>query len=153
MGFIFVFCCCSVHAHTHTQITSLTHDTSLRHSTSLTLTHSMGGLVVKELLARGWTSPPSSCPAQHAIAHHTIGTVFYSTPHHGTWLADVGWKLRFFGASPAKALAHVRPGRHLEVGGIRGGRCVGRGVVMWLGGCMLMCVWYVFERVVVLIHE
>lgn len=68
--------------------------------------------MVKELLARCCAA---SAPATlQAITENTIGTVFYSTPHHGTWLADVGWKLRFLGASPAAALAHIRPGRHLE---------------------------------------
>ena len=76
------------------------------------LHNSMGGLIVKELLAR--CSADSAAPTLRAMADHTVGAVFYSTPHHGTWLADVGWKLRFLGASPASALAHIRPGRHLE---------------------------------------
>lgn len=68
--------------------------------------------MVKELLARCSVdnAPQHMC----SMASQTVGTVFYSTPHHGTWLADVGWRLRFLGASPASALAHIRPGRHLE---------------------------------------
>ena len=43
------------------------------------------------------------------------GLVTYATPHFGTWLADVGWNLRYVGASPAAAVMHLKPGAHLEV--------------------------------------
>jgi hypothetical protein len=64
------------------------------------VTHSMGGLVVKEMLARGWVPPASA-----------VGLVFYSVPHAGSRLADLGWSLRFVGASPAKAVGNLTTGQ------------------------------------------
>lgn len=55
---------------------------------------SMGGLVVKKVLLQAAHAEraaafrgqdPSSAPHAH-ILDNTIGTVFYSTPHNGTWL-------------------------------------------------------------------
>lgn len=64
------------------------------------ITHSMGGLVVKEMLARSWLPPFSA-----------VGLVFYSVPHAGSRLADLGWSLRFVGASPAKAVGNLTTGQ------------------------------------------
>ncbi len=74
--------------------------------------HSMGGVLVKEMLAR---AAAAGAPAHHrALADATAGLVTYSTPHRGSWLADVGWNLRYLGASPAASVVHLKPGRHLE---------------------------------------
>jgi protein SERAC1 len=75
--------------------------------------HSMGGLLVKEMLARGLSA---KAPPHHSrLARNTRGAVFFACPHFGSWLADVGWKMRYVGASPAAAVLHLKPGRHLEV--------------------------------------
>jgi hypothetical protein len=72
----------------------------------------MGGILVKEMLAKGLAP---GAPRHHAaLAHNTAGLAFYATPHHGSWLADVGWNLRFLGASPAASVVHLKPGPHLE---------------------------------------
>ncbi|KAK9829898.1 hypothetical protein WJX72_008538 [[Myrmecia] bisecta] len=74
--------------------------------------HSMGGVLVKDLLARA-LSP--SAPAHHRrLAEATSGLVFYTCPHRGSWLADIGWNLRYVGASPAASVMHLRPGPHLD---------------------------------------
>ncbi|CAL8471570.1 g11112 [Coccomyxa elongata] len=74
--------------------------------------HSMGGILIKEMLAK---SASEGAPLHHrALLDATAGLVFYATPHHGSWLADVGWNLRFLGASPASSVVHLKPGAHLE---------------------------------------
>lgn len=74
--------------------------------------HSMGGVLVKEMLARALAV---DAPADHrALAEATAGLVTYSTPHRGSWLADIGWNLRYLGASPAASVLHLKPGKHLE---------------------------------------
>lgn len=74
---------------------------------------SMGGILIKEMLAK---SASEGAPRHHrALLDATAGLVFYATPHHGSWLADVGWNLRFLGASPASSVVHLKPGAHLEV--------------------------------------
>ena len=53
---------------------------------------SLGGVLAKELLARGLAAEPGSAGGR--IAGATAGLVTYSTPHAGSWLADWGWRLR-----------------------------------------------------------
>ena len=49
------------------------------------------------------------------MAAAAAGLVTYACPHFGSWLADVGWNLRYVGAAPAAVVSHLKPGRHLEV--------------------------------------
>lgn len=74
---------------------------------------SMGGILVKEMLVK---SMQPGAPARHArLRRQTRGLAFYATPHHGSWLADVGWNLRFLGASPAASVVHLKRGPQQEV--------------------------------------
>ena len=74
---------------------------------------SMGGILVKEMLVK---SMQPGAPALHAqLRRQTRGLAFYATPHHGSWLADVGWNLRFLGASPAASVVHLKRGPQQEV--------------------------------------
>lgn len=54
--------------------------------------HSMGGLLVKEMLAKALAEEPGS--RHHGLAATTRGVVFYGTPHFGSNLAAMGWGLR-----------------------------------------------------------
>jgi len=45
--------------------------------------HSMGGLIVKQMLLEAQADP-----ARASLAENTKGVVFYSTPHNGSWLAN-----------------------------------------------------------------
>lgn len=67
------------------------------------VSHSMGGLIVKEMLTTNKELRDACC-----------GVVFYSVPHFGSKFADWGWNLRYLGASPASAVAHLKYGPHLE---------------------------------------
>lgn len=74
---------------------------------------SMGGILVKEMLAKALSD---SAPDHHRqLAAATSGLVFYACPHLGTNLANIGWNLRYVGASPAASVVHLKPGKHLEV--------------------------------------
>ncbi len=74
---------------------------------------SMGGILVKEMLVKAMQP---GAPALHAqLRRQTRGLAFYATPHHGSWLADVGWNLRFLGASPAASVVHLKRGPQQEV--------------------------------------
>ncbi|GIL79686.1 hypothetical protein Vretifemale_8977 [Volvox reticuliferus] len=75
--------------------------------------HSMGGLLVKEMLARSMDQAAQGGP--HAsLAPSTRGIVFFGTPHFGNAMAAMGWKLRHVpGALPAPSLARLTPGPHL----------------------------------------
>ena len=56
----------------------------------------------------------SSFSPRKALAAATKGIVFYSTPHFGSSIAALGWKLRHIsGALPASAVHHLAPGPHL----------------------------------------
>lgn len=76
------------------------------------ISHSMGGLIVKEIIGRGIQK--DSPKSMRKISNACVGTVFYSVPHAGSRLADWGWTLRYIGASPSKAVAHLKTGPHLE---------------------------------------
>lgn len=47
------------------------------------------------------------------LAECTKGLIFYSTPHYGSWLADLGWTLRHVGAAPAPSIQLLKPGLYL----------------------------------------
>ena len=73
----------------------------------------MGGILVKEMLAKALSE---TAPAHHRqLAAATSGLVFYACPHLGSNLANIGWNLRYVGASPAASVVHLKPGKHLEV--------------------------------------
>ncbi|KAK9804176.1 hypothetical protein WJX73_009170 [Symbiochloris irregularis] len=74
--------------------------------------HSMGGILVKELLVKA--SQPGAPKHHERLARAVGGLVFYATPHMGSWIAAWGWNLRWLGASPAASVLHLRPGPHLE---------------------------------------
>ncbi|GLC40763.1 hypothetical protein PLESTB_000025100 [Pleodorina starrii] len=76
--------------------------------------HSMGGLLVKEMLARSMDQAAEGGGPNAALAASTRGIVFFGTPHFGNALAAMGWKLRYVpGALPAPSLARLTPGPHL----------------------------------------
>ncbi len=58
----------------------------------LFVAHSLGGIVVKELLRQSRGSQKGQARALHKIFESTIGVVFFGTPHAG---ADRGFLLRF----------------------------------------------------------
>ncbi len=74
--------------------------------------HSMGGIIVKEIIGQG--SQKDASPALRKISKASVGAVFYSVPHAGSKLADLGWTLRYLGASPSRAVAHLKTDPHLH---------------------------------------
>ncbi|KAI8470589.1 MAG: hypothetical protein J3K34DRAFT_385248 [Monoraphidium minutum] len=78
--------------------------------------HSMGGLMVKEMLSLSLDEAASGGPRAR-LAPAAKGVVFFATPHFGSPLASLGLKLRHVpGAAnaPAPAVHHLAPGPHLE---------------------------------------
>lgn len=73
--------------------------------------HSMGGILVKEMLAYSLQETSNDLAVQ--FVQNTKGLVFYSTPHHGTWLARLAVNLKHVGASPAQSLSFLKPGPYL----------------------------------------
>lgn len=73
--------------------------------------HSMGGILVKEMLAYSLRESGNEMAQQ--FVQNTKGLVFYSTPHHGTWLARLAVNLKHVGASPAQSLNFLKPGPYL----------------------------------------
>lgn len=73
----------------------------------------MGGILTKEILGKAMAA--HSPAHQKQLAASTAGLVFYACPHKGSWLADIGWTLRFVGASPAASVLHLIRGPHLDV--------------------------------------
>jgi hypothetical protein len=55
----------------------------------------------------------AAIPEASLIGERTRGVVFYACPHRGSWLAGIGWNLRFLGAAPAAPVSHLRSGPHL----------------------------------------
>eukprot|EP00878_Enallax_costatus_P030819 GHUV01033613.1.p1 GENE.GHUV01033613.1~~GHUV01033613.1.p1 ORF type:complete len:255 (+),score=41.16 GHUV01033613.1:296-1060(+) len=68
--------------------------------------------LLQEMLSQSLEEPPSSSKGRLASA--TKAVAFYSTPHFGSSMAALGWKLRHLpGASPAPSIHHLSPGPHL----------------------------------------
>jgi hypothetical protein len=96
--------------------------------------HSLGGLVVKDILARG--AALGAPPAQAALAAAATGAVFYSVPHFGSRLADWGLYLGYLGAAPAAHVPHLAThAPHLEElnAGVRAAARAGQLRVLSLG--------------------
>lgn len=73
------------------------------------ISHSMGGIIVKEMLQQAMNTS-----SFEDLISNLRGLAFISTPHHGTWLADLAWSLRHIGACPAPSLNLMKPGPYLE---------------------------------------
>ncbi|KAI9118528.1 hypothetical protein K1719_010860 [Acacia pycnantha] len=67
------------------------------------VTHSMGGLVVKQILYKAMEEK-----FDHLV-NNTIGIVFYSCPHFGSKLADVPWRMGIV-LRPAPSIGELRRG-------------------------------------------
>ncbi|XP_054791050.1 uncharacterized protein LOC129296480 isoform X2 [Prosopis cineraria] len=67
------------------------------------VTHSMGGLVVKQILYKAMEGN-----FDHLV-NNTIGIVFYSCPHFGSKLADVPWRMGIV-LRPALSVGELRRG-------------------------------------------
>ncbi|MCO5599134.1 hypothetical protein L7F22_053234 [Adiantum nelumboides] len=68
------------------------------------ITHSMGGLVVKQMLMQAGQDKKLS-----QIVKSTAGIVFYSCPHFGSKLADMPWRLGLV-LRPAPSIGELRSG-------------------------------------------
>ncbi|XP_060199493.1 uncharacterized protein LOC132627900 isoform X1 [Lycium barbarum] len=67
------------------------------------ISHSMGGLVVKQMLYQAKTEKNDD------FVKNTIGVVFYSCPHFGSKLADMPWKMGLV-FRPAPTIGELRSG-------------------------------------------
>ncbi|KAK9270265.1 hypothetical protein L1049_025842 [Liquidambar formosana] len=67
------------------------------------VTHSMGGLVVKQLLHKAKAENIDN------LVNNTIGVVFYSCPHFGSKLADMPWRMGLV-FRPALTIGELRSG-------------------------------------------
>ncbi|OWM80746.1 hypothetical protein CDL15_Pgr006776 [Punica granatum] len=67
------------------------------------VTHSLGGLVVKQLLHKAKLENIDN------LVKNTIGIVFYSCPHFGSKLADVPWRMGLV-LRPAPTIGELRSG-------------------------------------------
>ncbi|CAI9115772.1 OLC1v1016766C1 [Oldenlandia corymbosa var. corymbosa] len=67
------------------------------------VTHSMGGLVVKEMLYQ------AKAENKDNFVKNTIGIVFYSCPHFGSKLADMPWRMGLV-LRPAPTIGELRSG-------------------------------------------
>ncbi|TKY57788.1 SERAC1 protein [Spatholobus suberectus] len=67
------------------------------------VTHSMGGLVVKQILHKAKEERFDN------LVKNTIGIVFYSCPHFGSKLADMPWRMGFV-LRPAPTIGELRSG-------------------------------------------
>lgn len=68
------------------------------------VTHSMGGLVVKQMLMQAGQDKSRS-----HIVKNTVGIVFYSCPHFGSKLADMPWRFGLV-LRPAPSICELRSG-------------------------------------------
>lgn len=66
------------------------------------VTHSMGGLIAKQMLVYA-----EEDPAFAALARQTRGVVFYSCPHFGSRLADMPWRMGYV-LRPAPSVGDLR---------------------------------------------
>jgi hypothetical protein len=65
------------------------------------------------MLSQSLDEAPTSRRGRLAAA--TCALAFYATPHFGSGMAALGWKLRHLpGASPAPSIHHLSPGPHLS---------------------------------------
>ncbi|XP_022133611.1 uncharacterized protein LOC111006140 isoform X2 [Momordica charantia] len=67
------------------------------------VTHSMGGLVVKQMLYKAQTENIDN------LVKNTVGVVFYSCPHFGSKLADMPWRMGLV-FRPAPTIGELRSG-------------------------------------------
>ncbi|KAL2512740.1 alpha/beta-Hydrolases superfamily protein [Abeliophyllum distichum] len=67
------------------------------------VTHSMGGLVVKQMLYQAKAEKKSN------FVSNTVGVVFYSCPHFGSKLADMPWRMGLV-LRPAPSIGELRSG-------------------------------------------
>uniref|UniRef100_A0A7N0SXP7 Protein SERAC1 n=1 Tax=Kalanchoe fedtschenkoi TaxID=63787 RepID=A0A7N0SXP7_KALFE len=67
------------------------------------VTHSMGGLVVKQLLYKAREQKLDN------LVKNTVGVVFYSCPHFGSKLADMPWRMGYV-LRPAPSIGELRSG-------------------------------------------
>ncbi|KAJ6400100.1 hypothetical protein OIU84_015706 [Salix udensis] len=67
------------------------------------VTHSMGGLLVKQMLYR------AKSENIHNLVNNTAGLVFYSCPHFGSKLADMPWRMGLV-LRPAPTIGELRSG-------------------------------------------
>lgn len=67
------------------------------------VTHSMGGLVVKQMLFQAGKEKLTK------LVNNTCGVVFYSCPHFGSKLADVPWRMGLV-LRPAPSIGELRSG-------------------------------------------
>eukprot|EP00192_Tetraselmis_astigmatica_P009403 CAMPEP_0117661086 /NCGR_PEP_ID=MMETSP0804-20121206/7354_1 /TAXON_ID=1074897 /ORGANISM="Tetraselmis astigmatica, Strain CCMP880" /LENGTH=849 /DNA_ID=CAMNT_0005467939 /DNA_START=350 /DNA_END=2899 /DNA_ORIENTATION=+ len=72
--------------------------------------HSLGGVLLKEVIR--YCQRPNATAREAKLPEALVGAVFYATPHFGTYLADIGWGLRYVAASPATVIRHLKPGAH-----------------------------------------
>eukprot|EP00899_Mesostigma_viride_P019554 jgi/Mesvir1/275/Mv13610-RA.2 len=69
------------------------------------VTHSMGGLVIKDILARGAEDPRFA-----DISKNTKGLVFFSCPHFGSRLADISLGVPYVVLRPAPSILDLKRG-------------------------------------------
>ncbi|KAK9136072.1 hypothetical protein Syun_015402 [Stephania yunnanensis] len=67
------------------------------------VTHSMGGLVVKQMLHQAKSENINT------LVNNTVGVVFYSCPHFGSKLADMPWRMGLV-LRPAPTIGELRSG-------------------------------------------
>ncbi|XP_030540046.1 uncharacterized protein LOC115747867 isoform X2 [Rhodamnia argentea] len=67
------------------------------------ITHSMGGLVVKQMLHKAMAENIDN------LVKNTVGVVFYSCPHFGSKLADMPWRMGLV-LRPAPTIGELRSG-------------------------------------------
>jgi len=82
----------------------------LGHRPLVLICHSLGGVLAKEVIMRLQSAGASQ--TERRLLHALRGVVFYATPHFGTTLADIGWRLRHVGVAPDPVVQKLKPGPH-----------------------------------------